>query len=108
MRAKSGTPRLAQQSGVAVVPVGLWGTHRILTKGRKPHWSWRVAEVAVVGEPVHVGEGEHVKDATRRVMDAVTECVARARAIYPERPGPGDDAWWWRDPETAAAHRRPA
>jgi len=108
MRGKSGTARLAQESGVAVVPVGLWGTHRMLTKGRRPHLSWGVAQVAVVGEPVHVAEGERVRDATLRIMDAITGCVARARAIYPQRPAAGDDAWWWRDPETATAHRRPA
>jgi hypothetical protein len=79
-----------------------------LTKGRKPHVAWGVAQVAVAGEPVHVGAGERVKDATLRVMDGITDCVARARAIYPQRPGPGDDAWWWRDPGTATAHRRPA
>ena len=108
MRGKSGTARLAQESGVPVVPVGLWGTHRIMTKGRKPHLSWRVAQVAVVGTPVHIAEGERVKDATLRIMDAITDCVAHARAIYPQRPGPGDDAWWWRDPDTATLHRRPA
>ncbi|HEV7524316.1 MAG TPA: lysophospholipid acyltransferase family protein [Acidimicrobiia bacterium] len=108
MRGKSGTARLAQESGIAVVPVGLWGTHRMMMKGRKPHLRWGVAQVAVVGEPVHVGEGEHVRDATLRIMDAITECVARAREIYPQRPAAGEDAWWWRAPETAAAHRRPA
>ena len=109
MRGKSGTARLAQESGVAVVPVGLWGTHRIMTKGRKPHLALRrVAQVAVVGTPVRIAEGERVKDATLRIMDAVTDCVAHARAIYPQRPEPGDDAWWWRDPDTATLHRRPA
>jgi 1-acyl-sn-glycerol-3-phosphate acyltransferase len=108
MRGKSGTARLASASGVAVVPVGLWGTHRILTKGRKPHPAWGVAEVAVVGQPVVVGQDERAADATRRVMDAITACVARAREIYPQRPVADDDGWWWRDPETATAHRRPA
>jgi 1-acyl-sn-glycerol-3-phosphate acyltransferase len=108
MRGKSGTARLAQESGIAVVPVGLWGTHRMMMKGRKPHFAWGVAEVAVVGKPVQIGEDEHVRDATLRIMDAITECVARARAIYPQRPAPGEDAWWWREPDTAAAHRRPA
>ena len=108
MRGKSGTARLAQETGVPVVPVGLWGTHRIMTKGRKPHLSWGVAQVAVVGTPVRIAEGERVKDATLRVMDAITDCVARARSIYPQRPGPGDDAWWWRDPDTATVHQRPA
>ena len=108
MRGKSGTARLAQASGVDVLPVGLWGTHRMLTKGRKPHLTWGVPQVAVVGQSMHVAENERVRDATLRIMDAITSCVARARSIYPQRPRPGEDAWWWRDPETAAAHRRPA
>ena len=108
MRGKSGTARLAQESGVPVVPVGLWGTQRLMTKGRKPHFSWGVAQVAVVGAPVHIAEGERPRDATLRVMDAITACVARAREIYPQRPEAGSDAWWWRDPGTATAHRRPA
>ena len=32
----------------------------------------------------------------------------RELAIYPEHPRSDDDTWWWRDPETADAHRRPA
>jgi 1-acyl-sn-glycerol-3-phosphate acyltransferase len=108
MRGKSGTARLAQASGVPVVPVGLWGTHRILTKGRKPRPAWGVAEVAVVGEPVFVEKDARASDGTRRIMDAITACVARARAVYPQRPDYEGDSWWWRDPETAAAHRRPA
>jgi 1-acyl-sn-glycerol-3-phosphate acyltransferase len=108
MRGKSGTARLARASGVPVVPVGLWGTHRMLTKGRKPEPAWGVAEVAVVGEPVAVADGERSSDGTRRIMDAITACVARAREIYPQRPKSEEDAWWWRDPDTATAHRRPA
>ena len=44
-----------------------------------------------------------MKHATDRIMDAIVECVARAREIYPQQPAPGDDAWWWREPETAGA-----
>lgn len=108
MRGKSGTARLAQESGIAIVPVGLWGTHRLLTKGRKPHFAWRIPQVAVVGEPVRIVEGDRPREATVRIMDAITDCVARARTLYPEQPKNNDDAWWWRGPETATAHRRPA
>jgi 1-acyl-sn-glycerol-3-phosphate acyltransferase len=108
MRGKSGTARLAQASGVPIVPIGLWGTHRLLTKGRKPHLQWGIAQVAVVGAPVHIAEDDRPREATLRIMDAITDCVARARAIYPEHPESDDDTWWWRDPETAGAHRRPA
>jgi 1-acyl-sn-glycerol-3-phosphate acyltransferase len=100
MAGKSGTARLAQASGVPVTPVGLWGTQRILFKGRKPHWRWGVAQVAVVGEPVAVSADEDVKHATDRVMSAICACVAAARERYPQRPAAGDE-WWWRDPETA-------
>jgi 1-acyl-sn-glycerol-3-phosphate acyltransferase len=108
MRGKSGTARLAQEAGAPIVPVGLWGTHRMMMKGRKPSWKWGVAQVAVVGEPIRVGADEHVKAATDRVMEAISGCVARARTIYPQRPGPGDDAWWWREAETARTHQKSA
>src|SRR5579862_310522 len=52
MVAKSGTARLTREARVAITPVGLWGTHRILTKGRRPHWQWGIEQVAVVGEPI--------------------------------------------------------
>jgi 1-acyl-sn-glycerol-3-phosphate acyltransferase len=108
MRGKSGTARLAQQAGMPIVPIGLWGTHRILTKGRKPHWRWGVAQTAVIGEPVKIPEDEHVKAATDRVMDAISACVARAREIYPQQAKPGEDPWWVRSPDTATLHRRGA
>jgi 1-acyl-sn-glycerol-3-phosphate acyltransferase len=101
MAGKSGTARLAAQSGVPVTPVGLWGAHRILFKGRKPDWRWGVAETAVVGPPVRVRPDDDVVAATDRIMDAIAACVARAREIYPQRPGEGDDGWWQRGPETA-------
>jgi 1-acyl-sn-glycerol-3-phosphate acyltransferase len=101
MAGKSGTARLAAAAGVPVTPVGLWGTHRILFKGRKPRWRWGVAETVVVGPPVRVGPEEDVLVATDRIMSAICECVARAREIYPQRAGPEDDRWWVRRPETA-------
>ena len=107
MLAKSGTARLARRAGVGITPVGLWGTHRILTKGRKPHWQWGVAQTAVVGETIVPGPDEHMKQTTDRMMAAVVECVARAREIYPAQPG-REDQWWWRDASTADIHRRTA
>jgi len=108
MAGKSGTARLAREASVPVTPVGLWGTHRILMKGRKPHWQWGVAEVAVVGEPVAIGNDEHIRDATDRIMHEIARCVARARELYPQRPAAGEDAWWDRGPETATLRTRNA
>jgi 1-acyl-sn-glycerol-3-phosphate acyltransferase len=101
MTGKSGTARLASASGVPVTPIGLWGGHRILFKGRKPNWRTGVAQTAVVGSPVRVAPDESTSGATHRVMAAIAECVARAREIYPQHAAPGEDDWWERSPETA-------
>lgn len=106
MAGKTGTARLAAAAGVPVTPVGLWGGHRILFKGRKPVWRTGVAVTAVVGAPVRVAPSEDLYDATDRVMAGIAACVARARAIYPQRPRPGESDWWWRDDASAVV--RPA
>jgi 1-acyl-sn-glycerol-3-phosphate acyltransferase len=108
MAGKSGTARLVERAGVPITPMGLWGTHRILTKGRKPHWQWGVPQTAVVGEPIVPGPDEHVKQVTDRMMAAIVDCVARARELYPAEHPSDTDPWWWRGPESAAIHRRSA
>lgn len=106
MVGKSGTARLAAITGVPVWPVGLWGAQRILFKGRKPNWRWGIAEVVVVGDPIHVGGDDNVHEATDRVMSAIAGCVRRARELYPQSPAPGEDDWWMRRPETAVLRPR--
>jgi 1-acyl-sn-glycerol-3-phosphate acyltransferase len=106
MVGKTGAARLAAASGIPVTPVGLWGAHRILYKGRKPRWRSGIAETVVVGERVRVEPDEDVYDATDRIMAAVAACVARARAIYPQQPRQKEGDWWVRSPDTARV--RPA
>ena len=106
MAGKTGVARLAAASGVPVTPIGVWGAHRLLFKGRKPSWRHGIAEAVVVGDLVRVAPDDDVYDATDRIMGAIAACVARARTIYPQHPGPGEDAWWVRTPETAVL--RPA
>jgi 1-acyl-sn-glycerol-3-phosphate acyltransferase len=106
MEGKTGTARLAAAAGVRVTPVGLWGAHRILFKGRKPRWRWGIAETVVVGDPVRIRADEDMGAATDRVMAAIAACVARARELYPQPPQPGEGAWWVRSPETAVVRAR--
>jgi len=101
MAGKSGTARLAQLTGVPVMPVGLWGSHRIMFKGRRPEWRWGIAQSAVVGAPVRIRRDDDVHEGTDRIMSALCTAVARAREIYPQRPASAD-AWWHRPPQTAA------
>ena len=107
MVGKSGTARLARRAGVAITPVGLWGTHRILTKGRKPHWQWGVRADRGRRRADRVA-ARRAREARDRADDGRDHRVRRAgaRDLSRSAPEPGDDPWWWRDPETADAHRR--
>jgi 1-acyl-sn-glycerol-3-phosphate acyltransferase len=98
---KTGTARLAAATGAPVVPVGLWGLHRVMFKGRKPHWRVGVPETVAIGAPLTVEPADDVQAATDRVMAAICAQVAAARTAYPERPAAGEDGWWERSPDTA-------
>jgi 1-acyl-sn-glycerol-3-phosphate acyltransferase len=98
---KTGVARLAGLTGVPVVPVGVWGTHRLWPKGRKRRLRPGVGVSIAVGEPVHVSPDEDIFDATDRILAGVAGAVATARRIYPQRPKRGDEGWWVRAPETA-------
>jgi 1-acyl-sn-glycerol-3-phosphate acyltransferase len=106
MPGKTGIARLAASTGVPVTPVGVWGSQRVHSKGRKPKVPWGIALSIVVGPPVAVAPDDDVFDATDRIMGVLAECVATARAIYPQQPADDDDAWWVRSP--ASATMRPA
>ena len=101
MAAKAGIGRLAVDSRALVLPVGVWGTHRLFTKGRKPRPRIGVAVSIVVGEPVDIAPTDDIVDVANRIMAAICDCVAEARRIYPQHPRGRDDGWWVRAPETA-------
>jgi 1-acyl-sn-glycerol-3-phosphate acyltransferase len=98
---KTGVARLAASTGVPVMPMGIWGSQRVHAKGRTPRVPWGIALSIVVGPPIAVAADDNVFDATDRIMEAVAECVATARAIYPQRPGDHEDPWWVRSPASA-------
>jgi 1-acyl-sn-glycerol-3-phosphate acyltransferase len=101
MAGKTGTARLAAATGAPIVPVGMWGLHRVMFKGRKPRWRTGIAEVVQVGAPLLVAADEDALEATDRIMRAICELVASARAGYPQPPAPSEGDWWVRPPETA-------
>jgi len=97
---QTGAARLARWSGAPVVPVGLWGTQRVMAPGHKGRLRGRVPIAVSIGPPLSVGPDDDLHEATDRIMAAICAEVARARTGYPP-PRPGEDAWWVRGPETA-------
>ena len=101
MAGKTGLARLARASGVHVLPVGLWGTHRVIPPGEQKPRRWGTPIVMVVGEPIPVASDANPRETTDRIMAGVCAVVAEARRLYPPPSAGEPDAWWARRPETA-------
>ncbi|MDQ1696837.1 MAG: hypothetical protein QOJ03_2190, partial [Frankiaceae bacterium] len=54
---KNGAARMALEAGVPLIPVVVWGGHRVWTVGRKPRWRRHVAVSIWVDEPMNVIPG---------------------------------------------------
>jgi NTE family protein len=102
---QTGVARLARWSRAPVVPIGLWGTQRVVAPGHPSSWRPRLPIHVSIGEPLLVADDEDVYEATDRIMTAICAEVGRARTGYPP-PRRGEDGWWVRAPGTARLRSR--
>ncbi|NLU68162.1 lysophospholipid acyltransferase family protein [Streptomyces sp. HNM0574] len=92
---KSGAARLAQEARVPLVPVALWGTQRLWTKGQKRDFGRNHFPISIhVGEPVHPGPDETAPGVTERLRGRVQELLEAAQRAYPAAPKGPEDSWW--------------
>ena len=84
-----------------MLPVGLWGTHRVVPPGEQKPERWRTPIVIVVGEPIPVAPDANPRETTDRIMAGICAAVAEARRLYPPPPAGQPEPWWVRRPETA-------
>ena len=92
-RAKSGAVRLADEAGVPIVPVAVWGSQRLLTKGRPVALTRGITVTVRYGEPFFPTARTGMAR-TKQLMDRIGELLAISQANYPQRPaGPPHD-WW--------------
>lgn len=92
---KSGAARLALEARVPVVPVALWGTQRLWTKGRKRDFGRNHFPVGIrVGEPLHAGADEQAETLTARLREGIQDLLDAAQRAYPGTPSGPNDSWW--------------
>lgn len=90
---KTGAVRIAAEAGVPLIPVIVWGAHRLMTKDHPRDFSRSPKTIAIaVGEPLHptgedpVAETAELRTVMQRMLDEVL-------AAYPEdEKAPG--TWW--------------
>jgi 1-acyl-sn-glycerol-3-phosphate acyltransferase len=90
---KSGAVRLAQAAGVPLIPVAVWGAHRILAKGAKSKARERVGVPVYVkiGAPVDVAADADIHDATDALRATLQQLTDELQDIYPVD---GAGQWW--------------
>jgi len=91
-RGKSGAVRMAEQAGVPLIPVGLWGPQRLLTKGRPFRPRRHVSVLVEYGEPFFP-TGRTGAAKTVELMSRIDALVKSAQQRYPQQATPGND-WW--------------
>ena len=91
---KSGAARMAMEAGVPLIPGAVWGSQRLLTKGRPRNLQRGVAITVAFGEPVPYGPADDPTEVTERLMKAITALVDEAAAGYPQQPAGDTDRWW--------------
>jgi 1-acyl-sn-glycerol-3-phosphate acyltransferase len=91
---KSGAARMAQEAAVPLLPVALWGTQRLWTKGRPKTLTRRHTPITIlIGEPMDPTAYSDANTMTAELKTRLTALVDRAQQEYPDQPS-GDDTWW--------------
>ena len=90
---KSGATRMAAAAGVPVIPMALWGTQRLWTKGRPRHLTRRRTPISIaLGEALPADlTGDAAMVELRRRMVELLDGLQRE---YPDRPAGPEDRWW--------------
>jgi 1-acyl-sn-glycerol-3-phosphate acyltransferase len=89
---KTGATRMAAEAGVPLVPVILWGTQRVKTKGHPQDFSRGKTIAITVGEPLHPTGANSVAD-TAELKSTMARMLDETIRRYPaEEQPPG--SWW--------------
>ncbi|WP_424534459.1 lysophospholipid acyltransferase family protein [Sphaerisporangium viridialbum] len=89
---KNGAVRMASQAEVPLIPVTVWGTQRMWTKGCPKALTRRHVPITVdVGEPLFPKPGQDIAELADGLRTRMSEQLDRAQRSYPEIP---QGVWW--------------
>jgi 1-acyl-sn-glycerol-3-phosphate acyltransferase len=91
---KTGSARLAQSVGAPLIPAAVWGTQRILTKGRPKNLQRNLAILVNIGEPIPTTAEDDPRALTDELMQSIGHLLKEAQDSYPQVPAGDHDRWW--------------
>ena len=84
---KSGAVRMAQAAGVPVLPMIIWGSQRVWTKGHPKRLGRTNVPITLsVGEPILAGRKDNADDISARIRARMTDLLHAAQEAYPAVP----------------------
>ena len=91
---KSGAARMAMEAGAPLLPLVLWGSQRIMTKGRPRDLRRGTHLRIIVGEPLTPEPGADPDVVTADLKARMQVLLEQARASYAGKPRDAQDTWW--------------
>ncbi|GAA3864256.1 1-acyl-sn-glycerol-3-phosphate acyltransferase [Leifsonia kafniensis] len=90
---KTGAIRMAAEAGVPVIPIAVWGGHRLMTKNHKPAFTelFGVPVAFSVGTPFTVAADADTHQLTEELHTTLQRLVDELQKNYPED---GTAQWW--------------
>lgn len=91
---KTGAVRMAVAADVPIIPVIVWGSQRVWTKGRKREDMRGHHIRIIVGEPFRPDPAADPVVATKELKERMQVLLEEARATYRGTPRSPEDTWW--------------
>jgi 1-acyl-sn-glycerol-3-phosphate acyltransferase len=81
---KNGAARMAQQAGVPMLPLVIWGSQRVWTKGHPKRLGRTNVPISIaVGDPITVAPGESADEATAKIHAVMETMLHALQDAYP-------------------------
>lgn len=90
---KTGSTRMAAAAGVPLVPMIVWGSQRIMTKGRKPDLQRSATVLVRIGESLHPSRSDDTELVTTELKARMQALLDTAQSDYPATPQKAG-RWW--------------
>jgi 1-acyl-sn-glycerol-3-phosphate acyltransferase len=90
---KTGAARMALEADVPLLPVVVWGGHRVWTTGRKPVFRRHIPVIVTIGAPIELTGSETPVEITAVLRERITKLVEEVQRAYPP-PTSVEDSWW--------------
>jgi len=92
---KAGASRMAAVGGVPLIPMAVWGNHRLWAKGQPRALTRRHTPISIViGEPLLPGRRDPQATVMAELQARMSALLDRAQREYPDKPAGPEDSWW--------------